>query len=183
MLDPALIVLRVISSLRGEGKPSWESCELSLFNQTDTSSQLKSNTNNPICSVQMCTTHRRVLSCHYCLPFKRFVALMRKTNMCTSCKWPGNVLFVFQHLPVPSLGFTTVDTKAWSSNRDQGSVERARQQSRGICRMTDMSVQFIEPNLTPQNQLCVSGKSFCAPFWDVFKEELLSMLGRVAIII
>lgn len=87
---------------------------------------------------------------------KRFVAVMRKTNMCTLCKWSGNVLFVFQPVPAPSLRFTTVDTKAWSSNRDQGSVERARQQSRGICRMTDISVQFIEPNLTLCKINCVS---------------------------
>lgn len=104
----------------------------------------------------MCTTHLRVLSCHYCLPLKRFVALMRKTNMCMSCKWPGTVLFAFQPLWAPYLLFTTVYTKPWSSNRDQGSVERARQRSRGICRVTDMSVQFIEPNLTLCKINCVS---------------------------
>lgn len=86
----------------------------------------------------------------------------RNQHVHTSSKRPGNVMFVFQAFQTPYLRFTTVDTKPWSSNRDQGSVERARQRSRGICRMTDMSVQFIEQNLTRQNQLCFRHVILCS---------------------
>lgn len=89
----------------------------------------------------------------------------RNQHAHTSCKWPSNVMFVFQAFQMSYLHFTTVDTKPRSSNRDQGSVERARQRSRGICRMTDMSVQFIEQNLTQCKINCVSPAChFVPPF-------------------